>query len=115
LALVKPCLSAVLALTLLATSVAAAAAKDERHYQRQYCAGMELEHRLPSGGRIDCLSSEYAIEVDYADKWAEAIGPSLYYAGSTQRSVRRLEHTLKVSAEATSTDWRRRCAWSTDQ
>lgn len=46
---------------------------------------MELEHRLSSGGRVDCLDSEYAIEVDYADKWAEAIGQSLYYAASTQR------------------------------
>jgi hypothetical protein len=60
-------------------------AKDKKHYQRIYCAGMELEHILPSGGRVDCLSADYAIEVDYADKWAEAVGQSLYYAAATHR------------------------------
>jgi hypothetical protein len=60
-------------------------AKDEKYYQRIYCVGMELEHILPSGGRVDCLSADYAIEVDYADKWAEAVGQSLYYAAATHR------------------------------
>lgn len=33
--------------------------------------------------RVDCLTDEYAIEVDFAKKWAEAIGQSLYYAQIT--------------------------------
>jgi hypothetical protein len=46
---------------------------------------MELEKHLPSGGRVDCLAAEYAIEVDWANHWAEALGQSLYYAGATNR------------------------------
>lgn len=30
--------------------------------------------------RIDMVTSRYAIEVDWAPKWAEAIGQSLYYS-----------------------------------
>jgi hypothetical protein len=46
---------------------------------------MELEKHLPLGGYIDCLSSEFAIEVDWANHWAEAVGQSLYYAVATNR------------------------------
>jgi hypothetical protein len=35
---------------------------------------------LSDGTRVDCLTEEYAIEFDFADKWAEAIGQSLHYA-----------------------------------
>ena len=50
-------------------------AHDERQWQSQYCEGMKLEKHLPSGGQVDCLSPEYAIEVEWAKKWAEAVGP----------------------------------------
>jgi len=58
---------------------------DESTWQRRYCEGMELEKHLPSGGYIDCLSPEYAIEVEWAEHWAEAVGQSLYYASETGR------------------------------
>jgi hypothetical protein len=32
---------------------------------------------------VDCLTDEYAIEVDFAKKWAESVGQSLYYAEMT--------------------------------
>ena len=57
----------------------------ESIYQRRYCEGMELEKHLPSGGRVDCLSPVYAIEVEWAQHWAEDVGQSLYYAGATNR------------------------------
>jgi hypothetical protein len=60
-------------------------AVDESTWQRRYCEGMELEKHLPSGGYVDCLSPEYAIEVDWAQHWAEAVGQSLYYASATGR------------------------------
>jgi len=44
-----------------------------------------MEHRLPDGTRVDCLTREYAVEVEYAPKWAESIGQALYYAQSTGR------------------------------
>jgi hypothetical protein len=60
-------------------------ADDEGIWQRRYCEGMELEKHLPSGGYVDCLSPEYAIEVEWAQHWAEAVGQSLYYAEATNR------------------------------
>ena len=35
---------------------------------------------------VDCLTDEYAIEFDFSNKWAEAIGQSLYYASQTNRN-----------------------------
>lgn len=48
----------------------------------KYCTG-QIEYVLPDKTRIDCLTDEYAIEYDYAKKWAESIGQSLYYAKMT--------------------------------
>ena len=33
--------------------------------------------------RVDCLTKDYAIEFDFAKKWAESIGQSLYYSKMT--------------------------------
>lgn len=54
----------------------------EKHYVEAYCKGV-TEYRLPDKTRVDCLTDEYAIEFDYANKWAESIGQSLYYAKMT--------------------------------
>ena len=43
----------------------------------------KLEVRLWDGTRVDLLNDEYAIEADWPQKWAEAIGQSLYYAELT--------------------------------
>lgn len=42
-----------------------------------------MEVRLSDGGRVDCVTSEYVYEVEFARKWAEAVGQSLYYAQAT--------------------------------
>ena len=54
----------------------------EKDYVNKYCTGT-IEYILPDRTRIDCLTDEYAIEYDYAKKWAESIGQSLYYAKKT--------------------------------
>ncbi|MBQ8887599.1 MAG: hypothetical protein IJY61_07865 [Candidatus Gastranaerophilales bacterium] len=54
----------------------------EKDYVNKYCTGI-IEYTLPDKTRIDCLTEEYAIEFDYAKKWAESIGQSLYYAKKT--------------------------------
>lgn len=56
----------------------------EKHYQQQWCDERNgvMEYRVP-GGRVDCLTDTHAVEVDFARKWAEAIGQSLYYAHYT--------------------------------
>lgn len=60
----------------------------ERYYQEIWCAqhGGTLEVRLPSGLRIDCETATHAVEVDFAAKWAEAVGQSLAYAGATHKT-----------------------------
>lgn len=51
----------------------------------KYQAAREV--RLSDGCRVDLLSDTEAIEVDWAKKWAESIGQSLYYAIATERSA----------------------------
>jgi len=59
----------------------------EKHYQTLLCneLGGEMEYVLQDKTRVDCLTDEYAIEVDFAKKWAEGVGQSLYYAHMTGR------------------------------
>jgi hypothetical protein len=59
----------------------------EKDYQQFWCNKHHgtLEYRLDDGTRVDCLTSEYAVEVDFAHKWAEAIGQALFYSKMTSR------------------------------
>lgn len=61
----------------------------EKDYQKVWCkqAGGITEYVLDDQVRVDCLTDEYAIEFDFAPKWAEAIGQSLYYALKTKRQA----------------------------
>ncbi len=61
--------------------------KNEKYYQTKMCQelGGKMEYILFDKTRVDCLTDEYAIEVDFAKKWAEAIGQSLYYAEITAK------------------------------
>ena len=54
----------------------------ERIYQERWCKAMggSMEVVLDDGARVDCVTKDYAVEVDFAPKWAESIGQSLYYA-----------------------------------
>jgi hypothetical protein len=53
----------------------------EKEYQQAWCAEQSgtLEVVLEDSARVDCVTSEYAVEFDFAGKWAESIGQSLYY------------------------------------
>ena len=57
----------------------------EKDYVNQYCTG-QIEYRLDDKTRVDCLTDEYVIEFDYAKKWAESVGQSLYYAKKTGKN-----------------------------
>lgn len=59
----------------------------EKHYQTLLCdeLGGKMEYVLKDRTRVDCLTDEQAIEVDFTKKWAESIGQSLYYANMTDR------------------------------
>jgi hypothetical protein len=47
----------------------------------------QLEVALPDGTRCDCLTDTHAIEFDFGNKWAEAIGQSAYYALQTGKKA----------------------------
>jgi len=81
-------------LALFTYSAKAARLEHEATYQQRYCAAQNgaTEHRIVTAhdgliGRVDCLTEFYAIEMDFADKWAEAIGQSLFYAHYMQRQA----------------------------
>lgn len=62
-----------------------ARAQSEEDYQRKLCFGMLINRHLPTGVEVDCISDTHAIEVDFSNKWAEAIGQSLHYASALGR------------------------------
>ena len=43
------------------------------------------EVRLDDGTRVDLLFPQQACEIDWADKWAEGVGQSIYYGLKTRR------------------------------
>lgn len=47
--------------------------------------GGETEVRLPDGSRVDILTESNAWEVEWSDKWPEAIGQSVFYGMATDR------------------------------
>ena len=61
--------------------------KNEAYYVEQWCTEDfgRKEFLLWDKSRCDCLTKDYAIEFDFAKKWAESIGQSLYYAKLTKR------------------------------
>lgn len=54
----------------------------EKDYAVKWCDAHngKSEVVLPDGARADCVTKRYAVEVQAAKTWAEAIGQSLYYA-----------------------------------
>lgn len=61
--------------------------KEEAYYVEKWCSSEfgRREAVLWDMTRVDCLTKDYAIEFDFAKKWAESVGQSLYYAKMTNR------------------------------
>jgi len=56
----------------------------ERDYQEKWCAEMGGKTEVSvEGGRVDCLTEIYAIEVDHAKKWKQAIAQARWYGLQT--------------------------------
>ena len=57
----------------------------ESYYVNQWCTPDfgRKEAVLWDGTRVDCLTKDYAVEFDFAKKWAESIGQTLYYSKMT--------------------------------
>lgn len=61
----------------------------EKDYQEAWCKanGGSMEVILPDKARVDCVTASHAIEFDFAQKWGEAIGQSLYYATALNKKA----------------------------
>jgi len=76
---------------ILLSLVASAHAKKHLHKESYYQAIWCREHNgrtevvLADKTRCDCLTSTHAVEVEFANKWAESIGQALYYAIQTRK------------------------------
>lgn len=59
----------------------------EATYQRMWCKKYNgiMEYKLADKARVDCLTDNYAVEFDFANKWAECIGQAIYYGRQTKR------------------------------
>lgn len=72
---------------LAASFPAAAEARDfsERHYALALATATagRTEVRMSDGSRCDVLTSTHAIEVEFANKWAESVGQALLYSALT--------------------------------
>ncbi len=77
----KPALTAIV--FLLAASVYADERSECMRLAPRYNA--ECEVTLFDGSRVDLLNDEYAIEVDWARKWPEAVGQALWYSILTHK------------------------------
>lgn len=71
-------------LILISGPVSAQTLHSERWYQEKSCYGI-IEHPLEDKTKVDCLTPMYAIEYDFAHKWAECNGQALHYAIKTDR------------------------------
>ena len=60
----------------------------ESYYVNQWCTSDfgRKEAILWDMTRVDCLTKDYAIEFDFAKKWAESIGQALYYSKMTGKA-----------------------------
>ena len=61
----------------------------EKWYQRKWCEAHkgQVEVVLPDGTRCDCVTETHAIEFDFGDNWAEAVGQSAYYSIQTNKKA----------------------------
>ena len=59
----------------------------EKWYQVKWCQAHKgkIEVVLPDGTRCDCVTDTHAIEFDFGNNWAEALGQSSYYSMQTKK------------------------------
>ncbi|WP_028582326.1 hypothetical protein [Desulfogranum japonicum] len=78
-----------LALTFLPSLSYAKHLHKESWYQERWCNARngQIEFVLPDRSRVDCLTDNYAVEFDFAQKWAESGFQALYYALQTNKKA----------------------------
>ena len=85
----KKKLAVLLFLVFFAQNCTASHLYHEKDYQNKWCKDNRgiTEYVLNDKTRVDCITKNYAIEFDFADKWAESIGQSLYYSLCTNKKA----------------------------
>lgn len=75
----------ILSIIFIFSAVAEGHSLPEKYYQDQWCGKWrgKQEYRLKDNTRVDCLTKNYAVEFDFAPKWAESFGQAAYYAKMT--------------------------------
>jgi hypothetical protein len=65
-------------------------AGNEAYNNNIYCTGINgiQEYTLKNKVRVDCLTNEYAIEMDWARKWYEGLTQAMYYAMKTNKKAK---------------------------
>jgi len=61
----------------------------ERHISKSWCSdvGGDSQFRTKDGTYVDCLTDQFAIEVEFDYNWKESIGQALHYAQSTNKKA----------------------------
>ena len=83
----------ILILNLFSISAFAATPKNHKFYEKDYqnywcrANGGVTEVILPDKARVDCVTKTHAVEFDFAKKWAESIGQSLYYGDQLHKKA----------------------------
>ena len=79
-------LKIILVLLLTISNVNAKNKMLEKEYQEVDCKQKrgKTEYAI-KGGRVDCLTKSYAIEYDFAKKWADCLGQAMYYSAMTNK------------------------------
>lgn len=82
-------LAIVAALIMISTNAYSKRLNTEYFYQNIICKLFfaEKEVILLDKTRVDCLNNDYAIEIDFADKWSESIGQALHYSMKTKKKA----------------------------
>lgn len=75
----------ILIFTITIMPVHAARFYKESYYQEEWAKQWNgvCEYKLPDGTRVDVLTKNFAVEFDFAKKWAEAVGQALHYGRMT--------------------------------
>lgn len=74
---------------IISISVEAGHLYPEKYYQSAWCGKRQgkAEYKLKDNTRVDCLTANYAVEFDFAPKWAESFGQAKYYAKMTGKKA----------------------------
>jgi len=61
----------------------------ESYYQKKFAGIMngKMEVVLDDLARVDIVTDTFAIEVDFAEKWSQSVGQSLYYANKLNKKA----------------------------